>query len=86
MNHIQTLAACAALLLPAWAFGQIEQGGTPLHWGEPLQEAVVWETFDALDLAQLAEEDKVTATMKDPLAVWHRAYRRLQLEQFRKLV
>ena len=65
MNHIQTLAACAALLLPAWAFGQIEQGGTPLHWGEPLQETVVWETFGALNLDQLAEEDRVTATMKD---------------------
>ena len=65
MNHIQTLAACAALLLPAWAFGQIEQGGTPLHWGEPIQETVVWETFGALNLDQLAEEDRVTATMKD---------------------
>ena len=65
MNHIKTLAACAALLLPAWAFGQIEQGGTPLHWGEPIQETVVWETFGALDLAQLAEEDRVTAALKD---------------------
>ena len=36
-----------------------------MHWGEPVQETVVWETFGALDLAQLAEEDKVTATMKD---------------------
>lgn len=65
MNHIQTLAACAAFLLPAWALGQIEQGGTPLHWGEPIQEKVVWETFSALDIAQLEAEDKVTATMKD---------------------
>ena len=65
MNHIRTLAACAALLLPTWAFGQIEQGGKPLHWGEPIQKAVVWETFGALDLDQLAEEDKLTATMKD---------------------
>ena len=65
MNHIKTLAACAALLLPAWAFGQIEQGGTPLHWGEPIHETVVWETFGALDLAQLAEEDRVTAALKD---------------------
>ena len=65
MNHIQNLAACAALLLPTWAFAQIEQGGKPLHWGEPTQETVVWETFGSLDLAQLEEEDKVTATMKD---------------------
>ena len=65
MNHIKTLAAFAALLLPTWALGQIEQGGKPLHWGEPIQETVVWETFGALDLDQLAEEDRVTATMKD---------------------
>ncbi|MGB2291979.1 MAG: trypsin-like peptidase domain-containing protein [Flavobacteriales bacterium] len=65
MNHIKTLAAFAALLLPTWALGQIERGGKPLHWGEPIQETVVWETFGALDLDQLAEEDRVTATMKD---------------------
>ena len=65
MNHIKTLAAFAALLLPTWALGQIEQGGKPLHWGEPIQETVLWETFGALDLDQLAAEDRVTATMKD---------------------
>ena len=65
MNHIKTLAACAALLLPTWALGQIEQGGKPLHWGKPIPEKVVWKTFSALDIAQLEAEDKVTATMKD---------------------
>ena len=36
-----------------------------MHWGEPIQETVVWETFGALNISQLAEEDRVTATMKD---------------------
>ena len=65
MNHINTLAAFAALLLPTWALGQIEQGGNLCIGESPFKKPWCGRRLEPWTLTKLAEEDRVTATMKD---------------------
>ena len=57
----------ALILTLGWSLGifaQIQHGGEPLHWGETAPN-VACKTFAPLDMATIAAEDAVTATMKD---------------------
>lgn len=44
---------------------QISHGGNPLRWDDTMQTAIQWQTYEALDLKTIQEEDRATAKLKD---------------------